>query len=110
MVMVNLKAADLLMVKAVHDNTTASTLTVEAKDPNITSKTKDNFKAKGIRGIITKVNAINLTTPTEDTSKVIATINSEEEAEALVNLVLMDAVMAGPIIKAITIPIPILWS
>ena len=97
---VRVKAADLLMVKAVADNFEASHSEAEARDLSIIHV---NFRTTGFRKVHIRVTAINTVATANPTSRVINQTHTEVEAMAVVLNKQEDAVMVGPITTIITI-------
>ena len=76
------EATDLLIVRAVADNSKASLQEAEARDLSITSI---NFKTTDFRKVHIKVTTVNIITPTNHTSRVIKQTHTEVEAVAVVH-------------------------
>ena len=68
----------------------------------IKTRTKANIRAIAIKVIITKVIVVYIITHTEISNRAIIMANSEAEAMVVAGVITVDAVMVGPIIKAIT--------
>ena len=97
---VNLEAIDPIEAKLLDDFSEVKIFMVEA---NITKiHIKANTKVTIIKAITTKVLMINTTTHVEAIIKVITMANLEAESVVMVELITMDAVMAGLIIEVIT--------
>ena len=96
---VNLEAIDLIEVNILDDFSEVKILMVEANVP--TTHTKVNIKVIIIKVITTKATAVCTTTHVEAINRVIIMTNSEAEAMVMVEVVTIDAVMAGLIIEAI---------
>ena len=91
---VRVKAADLLMVKAVADNSEASPSKAEARDLSIIHV---NFRISDFKEVHIRVTTINTVATTNPTSRVINKTHTEVEAMAMVLNKQEDAVMVGPI-------------
>ena len=97
---VNLEAVDPIEAKLLDNFSEVKILVVEA---NITKiHIKANTKVTITKVITTKVLMVNTTTHIEAMIKVIIMANLEAEAVVMVELITMDAVMAGLIIEVIT--------
>ena len=94
--LVRVKAADLLMVKAVTDNLEVSHNETEAKDLNIVNV---NFRIINFREAHFNRTILNTATTANPTFREIKQIATEGEAMAGVLSNLEDAVMVGPIIR-----------
>ena len=97
---VRVEAADLLMVKAVADNSEVSHSKAEARDLSIIHV---NFRITDFRKVHIRVTAINTVATTNPTSRVINQTHTEVEAMAVVLNRQEDAVVVGPIITIIII-------
>ena len=97
---VRVKAIDLLMVKAVVNNSKASHSEAEARDLSIIHV---NFRITDFREVHIRVTAINTVATTNPTSRVINQTHTEVEAMAMVLNKQEDAVMVGPITTIIII-------
>ena len=97
---VNLEAVDPIEAKLLDDFSEVKVLMVEANTTTIHIKV--NTKVTIIKAITTKVFVINTTTHIEAIVRVIIMANLEAEAVVMVELITMDMVMAGLIIKEIT--------
>ena len=97
---VKIEAADLLMVKVVADNLEASHNKAEARD---LSTINVNFRTIGFREAHIRVAIINTATTTNPISREINLIPTEDEATAGVLNKHEDAVVVGPIARAIII-------
>ena len=97
---VRVKAADLLMVKAVADNSEASHKEAEARDLSIIHI---NFRITDFREVHIRVTAINTVTTANPTSRVINQTHTEVEAMAMVLKKQEDVVVVGPITTIIII-------
>ena len=97
---VKIKAADLLLVKAVADNLKVSHSKAEARDLSIIHV---NFRTTGFREAHIRVTAINTVATANPTSRVINQIPTEEEAMAGVLNKQEVTVMVGPITTIIII-------
>ena len=93
---VQIKAADLLTVKAVTGNLEASCKEAEAKDLSITNA---NFKIIDIREAHLNITVINMAPTTKPIFREIKQITTEDEAVAGVLSELEDAVVVGPITR-----------
>ena len=101
---VRVEAADLLMVKAVADNSKASHSKAEARDLSITHV---NFRIKDFREIHIRAAAINTVATANPTSRVINQTHTEVEAIAMVINKQEDMVVVGPITTIIITSISI---
>ena len=97
---VKVEAADLLLVKAVGDNSEASHNEAEAKDLSIIHV---NFRTTGLREVHIRATAINTVATANPTSRVINQTHTEVEGVAMVLNKQEDAVVVGPITTIITI-------
>ena len=97
---VKIEAADLLMVKVVADNLEASHSEAEARD---LSTINVNYRTTGFREAHIRVAIINTAATTNPISRKINLISTEDEAVARVLNKREDAVMVGPITRAIII-------
>ena len=97
---VKIEATDLLMVKAVADNSEASHREAEAKD---LSTTNDNFRTIGFREVHIRVAVINTVATANPIFREIYQISTEDEAMAGVLNKQEDAVMVGPITRVIMV-------
>ena len=97
---VRVKAADLLMVKAVVNNSEASHSEAEARDLSIIHI---NFRVTDFREVHIRVTTINTVATTNPTSWVIIQTHTEVEAIAVVLNKQEDAVVVGPITTIIII-------
>ena len=97
---VGVEAADLLMVKAVADNSKASHSEAEARDLSIIYI---NFRITDFREVHIRVTTINTVATTNPTSRVINQTHTEVEAMAVVLNKQEDAVVVGPITTIIII-------
>ena len=97
---VKIETADLLLVKAVADNSEASHSEAEARDLSIIYV---NFRTTGFREVHIRVTVIHTVATTNPTSRVINQIPTEEEAVAGVLNTQEDVVMVGPITTIIII-------
>ena len=102
---VNLEGVDPIEVKLLDDFLEVKILVVEVNVTKI--HVKVNTKVTIIKAITTKVLVVNTTTHVEAIIKVIIMANLEAEAMVMVELITMDAVMAGLIIEVITTTITI---
>ena len=91
-----IKAADLLTVKAVTDNLEASCKEAEATDLSITNA---NFKIIGLREVHLNITVINMALTANPIFREIKQITTEDEAVAGVLSKLEDAIMVGPITR-----------
>ena len=97
---VNLEAIDPIEAKLLDDFSEVKVLMVEA---NITKiHIKVNIKLTIIKAITTKVIMVNTTTHREAIIRIIIMDNLEAEAMVMVEVITMDVVVAGQIIKVIT--------
>ena len=97
---VNLEAIDPIGTKLLDKFSEIKILMVEANATKI--HIKANTKVKIIKAITTKVLMVNTTTHIEAIIRVIIMANLDAEAMVMVELLSMDAVMAGLIIEVIT--------
>ena len=97
---VRVKAAGLLMVKAVADNSEASHSEAEARDLSIIHV---NFRITDFREVHIRVTAINTVATANPTSRVINQTHTEVEVVAMVLNKQEDAVMVGPVTTIIII-------
>ena len=97
---VRVKATDLLMIKAVADNSEASHSKAEARDLSIIHV---NFRITDFREVHIRVAAINTVAIANPTSRVINQTHTEVEAMAMVLNKQKDVVMVGPITTIIII-------
>ena len=97
---VRVEAADLLMVKAVANNSEASRSEAEARDLSIIHV---NFRITDFREVHIRVTAINTVATANPTSREINQTHTELEAMAGVLNKQEDMVMVGPITTIITI-------
>ena len=97
---VNLEAVDPIEAKLLDDFSEVKIVMVEANATKIHIKV--NTKLTIIKAITTKVLMVNTTTHIEAIIRVIIIANLEAEAVVMVELIKMDAVMAGLIIEVIT--------
>ena len=97
---VNPEAVDLTEAKIQVDFSEAKIHVVEVNA--IKTSTKANIRAIAIKVITTKVIMVYITTHVGISNKAIIMANLEAEAVVMVEAITMDAVMVGPIIKAIT--------
>ena len=97
---VRVEAADLLMVKAVANNSKASHSVAEARDLSIIHV---NFRITDIREVHTRITTINTVATTNPTSRVINQTHTEVGAVAVVLNKQEDAVVVGPITTIIII-------
>ena len=97
---VRVEATDLLMVKAIADNSEASHSEAEARDLSIIHI---NFRITDFREVHIRVTAINTVATANPTSRVINQTHTEVEAVAMVLNKQEDAVMVGPITTIIII-------
>ena len=97
---VKIEAADLLLVKAVADNSEASHSEAEARD---LSTINVNFRTTGFREVHTRAALINTVATTNPISREINQIPTEVKAMARVLNKQEDAVMVGPITRIIII-------
>ena len=97
---VRVKAADLLMVKAVADNSEASHSEAEARDLSIIHI---NFRITDFREVHIRVTVINTVATANFTSRVINQTHTEVKAVAMVLNKQEDVVMVGPITTIIII-------
>ena len=97
---VNLEGVDLLEAKLLDNFSEVNILMVEANITKIPIKV--NIKVIIIKAITTKVIMANTTTHIEAIIRVIIMANLEAEAMVMVEVVNMDTVTAGLIIKVIT--------
>ena len=97
---VNLEAIDPIEAKLLDNFSEVKILVVEANTTKI--HIKINTKVTIIKAIITKVLVVNTTTHIEAIIRVIIMANLEAEAMVMVELITMDTVTAGLIIKVIT--------
>ena len=91
-----IKAADLLTVKAVTDNLEASCKEAEAKDLSITNA---NFKIIGLKEVHLNITVINMALTANPIFREIKQITTEDEVVAGVLSKLEDAIMVGPITR-----------
>ena len=96
---VTLEAIDPIEAKLLANFSEVKILMVEANATKIHIKV--NIKVTIIKAITTKVIVVNRTTHVEAIIKVIIMANLEAEAMVMVELITMDAVMAGLIIEVI---------
>ena len=97
---VRVEAADLLMVKAVANNSEASHSKAEARDLSIIHV---NFRITDFREVHIRVTTINTVATANPTSRVINQTHTEVEAVAVVLNKQEDVVMVGPITTIIII-------
>ena len=97
---VRVKATDLLIVKAVANNSEASHSEAEARDLSIIHI---NFRITDFREVHIRETAINKVATANPTSRVINQTHTEVEAVAMVLNKQEDAVMVGPITTIILI-------
>ena len=97
---VKFKAADLLLVKAVADNSEASHSEAETRD---LSTININFRHTGFREVHTRAAVINTVATANPISREINQIPTEVEAVARVLNKQEDVVMVGPITRIIII-------
>ena len=97
---VNLELVDPIEAKLLDNFSEVKILMVETNATKIHIKV--NTKVKIIKAITIKVLMVNTTTHIEAITRVIIMANLETEAMAMVELITMDAVTAGLIIKVIT--------
>ena len=97
---VNLEAIDPIEAKLLDDFSEVKILMVEVNVTKIHIKV--NTKVTIIKAITTKVFMVNTTTHVEAIIRVIIVATLEAEALVMEELITMDAVMAGLIIKVIT--------
>ena len=100
-----MEATDLLLVKAVADNSEASHSEAEAKD---LSKINVNFRTTGFREVHTRAAVINTVATANPISREINQIPTEVEAVARVLNKQEDAVVVGPITRIIITSINII--
>ena len=93
---VRIKAADLLMVKAVTDNLEVSHNETEANDLNIVNV---NFRIINFREVHFNRTILNMATATNPSFREIKQIATEAEVMAMVLSNLEDAVVVGSIIR-----------
>ena len=106
---VNPEAIDLIEANILDDFSEVKILMVEANV--LKSHTKVNIKVTIIKVITTKATVVYTTTHVEPINRVTIMANLEAETMVKVEVITMDAVMAGLIIKAIaTINTSVLWS
>ena len=97
---VKTEATDLLLVKAVADNSEASHSEAEARD---LSTININFRTTGFREVHTRVAVINTVATANPISREINQIPTEVEAVARVLNKQEDAVVVGPITRIIIV-------
>ena len=97
---VRVEAVDLLMVKAVADNSEASHSEAEARDFSIIHI---NFRTTDFREVHIRVTKINTVATTNPTSRVINQTHTEVEAMVVVLNKQEDVVIVGPITTIITV-------
>ena len=97
---VKIEAADLLLVKAVANNSEASHSEAEARD---LSTINVNFRITGFREVHTRATIINTVATANPISREINQIPTEVEAVARVLNKQEDVVMVGPITRIIII-------
>ena len=97
---VNPEAIDLIEANILDDFSEVKFLMVEANVPK--THTKVNIKVTIIKVITTKATVVYTATHIEAIKRVIILANLEAEALVTVEVITMDAVMAGLIIEAIT--------
>ena len=102
---VKMEATDLLLVKAVADNSEASHSEVEAKD---LSTINVNFRTTGFREVHTRAAVINTVATANPISREINQIPTEVEAVARVFNKQEDTVVVGPITRIIITSINII--
>ena len=102
---VKIEAADLLLVKAVANNSEASHSKAEARDLSIINV---NFRTTGFREVHTRAAIINTVATTNPISREINQIPTEVEAMARVLNKQEDTVMVGPITRIIVTSISII--
>ena len=102
---VKIEAADLLLVKAVANNSEASHSKAEARDLSIINV---NFRTTGFREVHTRAAIINTVATTNPISREINQIPTEVEAMVRVLNKQEDTVMVGPITRIIVTSISII--
>ena len=95
---VRVKAADLLLVKAVTDNLEVSHNETEAKDLNIVNV---SFKIGDIKEAHTNKTILNTAIPVNPIFREIKQITIEAEVMAVVLSIIGDAVMVGPTTRVV---------
>ena len=98
---VNPETIDLIEANILDDFSEVKILMVEVNVPK--THTKVNIKVTIIKGITTKAIMVYTTTHIEAINRVIIIANLEAEAMVTLEVITVDTVTAGPIIKAITI-------
>ena len=98
---VNPEAVDLIEATILDDFSEVKILVVEANIPK--THIKVNIKVTIVKAITTKAIMVYTTTHIETIYRVIIMANLEAEAMVMVEVITMDAVTAGLIIKAMTI-------
>ena len=98
---VNLEAIDLTEAKILVDFSEVKTHVVEVNAIKI--RTKANIRVIAIKAIITKAIVVYTITHEETFNKVIIMANLEAEAMVMAEVITMDIVTVGPIIKVTTI-------